>query len=341
VSIRTASSGLLARTGSSSLPGPIKISLDNADAIVESTVVPPIMDEGESVVPVPDDVNNDQEEEIEVSITPMSVTQELPSPAASTPVVLVPDDDNKDREEEEIEVSITPMSVTEELPSPAASTQQEEQEHDISGVDAVVQEEKKEAYDHEDDALIEISDYDADSGETYEVIHVSDDADVVEGQRVEYTIERKTTEMSESSSKHSPTAQIKTHPSLTGEETNVASAHAAQIEQTFSNLEAHAAQIEQTFSNLEANAAQIDQTPSASVGETNSPVAGVKSLASEEKIPTAANTDVQLPKLVIEQTEAKQIPHASTERNSATTTSNESNETAGDRDDVLPEYSVR
>jgi hypothetical protein len=158
----------------------------------------------ESVVPVPDDENDSEEEEREVSIalSPISMTPLPSSPAASTLLYM------------------------------AVSEDQVPQQHG----------EKKKVDDHEDDALIEIYDEDDENCETFEVIHISEDKDVVEeGRRVEYT--RKTTEM----------------------------------------IEHHQ-------------------------------------------------------KLVIEQTVPEKIPGASTERTSATT---DNNETAGERDDVLPEYSVR
>jgi hypothetical protein len=327
VSIRSAptnSSGMLARAGSSTVPAPITTTSDNANTNAKSTVAPSTLDEGESVVPVPDDDRDDEEEaeeQIEVSITPMSVTQDLPSPAASTLLCVAISEDQA-----------PPQQDQEQLLDAIISSRS------VGGV----QEEKKEADDHEDDSVIEIS-YDEENSETYEVIHISDDTDVVEeGRRIEYTIERKTTETSESSTKHSPTAQIKTHLSPTSEGTDVASAHAGQIDQTLSNLESHAAQIDQTLSNLEAgNQAASASKNHASVDKANTPVAGAKSLATEKETPVTANTDVHPPKLVIEQTEAKQIPHASTEMTSAATANNEINETAGDGDDVLPEYSVR
>jgi hypothetical protein len=190
-------------------------------------------------------------------------------------VPVVPEDD-------EIEVSITPaptpVAMVPQLSSPAHSTLlavaiSEDQEPPPQQEQLAVAQEKKEMVDdHEDDALIEICDEDEENNEMYEVIHMSDDAD---NPIVEYTME--------GSSKSSPPARSKTHPSPTGEETDVAFAHAAQIDMTLSNLE-------------------------------------------EKEVPVT-------PKPVTEQTVTKQIPQTS-----ATTDKYES---AGEKDNEIPEYSVR
>ena len=178
------------------------------------------------------------------------------------------------------------MPMTPQVLSPANSTflhvaisedeaqqeleQQYQQEHAISsggdGVGAVSREDKKAVDDHEDDSLIEIDDDDdetVENDEAYEVIHLSDDTDVVEG---------------------GPRLTSKNH---------------------------------------------------ASAGKVNIFSAEAKNLSSENEIPTTANKNVQppTPKLVIEKTVAEQIPHASPEKSTSAT--------AGERDNDLPEYSVR
>jgi hypothetical protein len=248
---RTTSSGLLALAASSMIPTPTHA---NTKAHVKSTVMPPPkLNETKSVVPAPND-DDEKEDEIEVSIT------SAPTPVPMTPQVLSPANS-----------TFLPVAISED----EAPQEQEQQQHVISsggdGGDVVAQEEKKAVDDHEDDSLIEIDDDDetVENDEAYEVIHLSDDTDVVEG---------------------GPRLTSKNH---------------------------------------------------ASAGKVNNSSAEAKNLSSEKEIPTTANPNVQppTPKLVIEMTVAEQIPHASPEECASATTNN--NGTAGERDNDLPEYSVR
>lgn len=278
---RTNASGLLALAASSMMPASSQVPTPthaNTDK-VKSTVVPRTLKE---VVPAPDDHDDgDKDDEIEVSIapTPKSMTPQLSSPANS---------------------AFLPVAISEDQ-----GPQQQEQRAISSGAGgaAVAQEKKKVVDDHEDDSLIEIDD-DDETMETYEVIHLSDDTDVVEGgPRLEHTINRTTKD---------------------SEESKVASVHAAQIVTALSNLEAE-------------NQAALPCKSPASAGKVNDSAAEAWSLSSEKETPTTANTNVQppTPKLVIEQTLAEQIPYASPKTTSAKTNNKE---TAGDD---LPEYSVR
>jgi hypothetical protein len=262
---RTTSSGLLALAASSMIPTPTHA---NTKTHVKSTVMPPKQNEAKSIIPAPDD-DDEKEDEIEVSITAapmpisMSMIPQVLSPANST---------------------FLPVAISEDE-APQEQEQQHQQQHGGGG-GAIAQEEKKVVDDHEDDSLIEIDDDDDDDDETtdndeaYEIIHLSDDTDVVEG---------------------GPRLQRATRPSLTGEDTNMASIHAAEIVMVLSNLEAES-----------------------------------------QAVPAStANTNVQpsTPKLVIEKTMAEQIPHASPEKRTSATTN--TNETAGEGDNDLLEYSVR
>jgi hypothetical protein len=157
---------------------------------------------GSSNLPTPTHANTNTH--VKSAVVPPTLNEEKS-------VVPAPDDDEK---EEEIEVSITPeptpMSTTPQLSSPHFS----DFLRDLISEEQEPQEQDQEEH-HEDDSLIEIDDDDEETVETFEVIHLSDDTDIVEGgPRLEYTIDRKT------------------------EETNVASGHAAQIDMTLSNLEA-------------------------------------------------------------------------------------------------------
>jgi hypothetical protein len=214
---------------------------------------------GSSNLPTPTHANTNTH--VKSAVVPPTLNEEKS-------VVPAPDGDER---EEEIEVSITPE------PTPMSSTPQLSFS-DFLPVGLSASQDQDEH--HENDSLIEIDD-DDETVETFEVIHLSDDTDIVEGgPRLEYTIDRKTAEMTARSSKDSPPAQSTTHPSLTGEETNVASVHAAQIDMTLSNLE------------VENEAATV----------------------------------------------AEEIPHGLSESSSATLNCNE---TAGEQDNDLPEYSVR